>query len=200
MRVREGHVWGIGLLILLLVAIFGFLHSAALDAEGLVAAHSREPQTVGRALESPVDRRAVQASEPLMQDAVEAEGDGLYDFSVPVIVDDRRWGTARVGLSQERMRSEIRQTRLELGVLTAIAIILGGVAAALVASRIALRMMSGAVSAVFKRADHLVIGSKSAGWLSSVRTPRPSSRIGVSDVRQRSGRQEPWASATPGTI
>ncbi len=57
---------------------------------------------------------------PLVQDTLTPEGDeGLYDFSVPVIVDNRRWGTARVGLSQRRMQSEIRQTRFELGVLTA---------------------------------------------------------------------------------
>jgi two-component system sensor histidine kinase AtoS len=113
------------------------VYAIVLDAEGLVAAHSHRPDTVGRALEGAVAARAIQTSSPLMQDTVEAKGSGLYDFSVPVVVDDRRWGTARVGLSQERMQSEIRQTRVELGALTVLTIVLGGVAAALVASRIA---------------------------------------------------------------
>jgi two-component system sensor histidine kinase AtoS len=52
-------------------------------------------------------------------------------------VDNHRWGTVRVGLSKQRMEAEIRRTRLELGALTAVTIVLGGVAAALVARRIA---------------------------------------------------------------
>jgi two-component system sensor histidine kinase AtoS len=124
------------------------VYAIILDAEGLVAAHSHRPHTIGRALEGAVDTRAAQTSQPLMQDTVAEGGSGLYDFSVPVIVDDRRWGTARVGLSQRRMQSEIRQTRFELGVLTAIIIVLGGVAAALVARRIARPMQRLAEGAV----------------------------------------------------
>jgi two-component system sensor histidine kinase AtoS len=92
---------------------------------------------VGQALSGDVARLATEAVRPLVQDTRSAEEAGLYDFSVPVIVDNRRWGTARVGLSQKRMESEIRQTRLELGVLTDITIVVGGVAAALVARQIA---------------------------------------------------------------
>jgi hypothetical protein len=36
-------------------------------------------------------------------------------FAVPVIVDNHRWGTVRVGLSKRRMDAEIQRTRLELG-------------------------------------------------------------------------------------
>jgi two-component system sensor histidine kinase AtoS len=109
-----------------------------LDGEGNVAAHSRRPETVGRALTGAVDLRAAQAVEPLLQDLRDpAGGQGLYDFAVPVIVDNQRWGTVRVGLSKRRMDAEIRRTRLELGALTAVTIVLGGVAAALVARRIA---------------------------------------------------------------
>jgi len=114
------------------------IYALVLDGEGNVAAHSRRPETVGRPLGGEIDRRAVQAGEPLMQDMREpGSGQGLYDFAVPVIVDNHRWGTVRVGLSKQRMEAEIRRTRLELGALTAVTIVLGGVAAALVARRIA---------------------------------------------------------------
>ncbi len=114
------------------------IYALVLDAEGNVAAHSRRPETVGRPLRGEVDLRAVQAGEPLVQDTRDpASGHGLYDFAVPVIVDNQRWGTVRVGLSKRRMEAEIRRTRLELGALTAVTIVLGGVAAALVARRIA---------------------------------------------------------------
>ena len=113
------------------------VYAIVLDAEHLVAAHSHRPDMVGQALSGDVARLATEAVRPLVQDTRSAEEAGLYDFSVPVIVDNRRWGTARVGLSQRRMESEIRQTRLELGVLTVITIVVGGVAAALVARQIA---------------------------------------------------------------
>ena len=113
------------------------VYAIVLDAEHLVAAHSHLPDTVGQALSGDVARLATEAARPLVQDTRSAEEAGLYDFSVPVIVDNRRWGTARVGLSQRHMESEIRQTRLELGVLTVITIVVGGVAAALVARQIA---------------------------------------------------------------
>ena len=113
------------------------VYAIVLDGDNLVAAHSHRPDTVGQALSGDVARLATEAVRPLVQSTRSAEGAGLYDFSVPVIVDNRRWGTARVGLSQKRMESEIRQTRLELGVLTVITIVVGGVAAALVARQIA---------------------------------------------------------------
>ena len=64
-------------------------------------------------------------------------GEAVYDFAVPVLVDGRKWGTARLGLSKRRMEAEIRRARLELGALTLVTLLLGGVAAALVARRIA---------------------------------------------------------------
>jgi two-component system sensor histidine kinase AtoS len=113
-------------------------YAMVLDGEGNVAAHSRRPETVGRPLAGEVDRRAVQAGEPLVQDIAEpGGGQARYDFAVPVIVDNQRWGTVRVGLSKRRMEAEIRRTRRELGALTVVTIVLGAVAAALVARRIA---------------------------------------------------------------
>jgi two-component system sensor histidine kinase AtoS len=136
------------------------LYALVLDGEGNVAAHSRRPEQVGRPLGEAVDRRAREAGGPIVQDARDpATGEALYDFSVPVLVDQHRWGTVRVGLSKRRMNAEIRRTRLELGALTAVTVVLGGVAAALVARRIArpVQRLADGVAAVSRgELDHRI--------------------------------------------
>jgi two-component system, NtrC family, nitrogen regulation sensor histidine kinase GlnL len=113
------------------------LYAVVLDADGRVAAHSRYPERVGLALRGTVPERAAQAIEPLTQETTTTAGEAVYDFTVPVLVEGRKWGTIRLGLSKRRMEAEIRRTRLELGALTLVTLLLGGVAAALVARRIA---------------------------------------------------------------
>jgi PAS domain S-box-containing protein len=112
------------------------LYAIVLDAEGKVAAHSRHPEQVGLSLTGDLDRRAAEADSPLTQAAQRPEGDAMYDFAVPVLVNRQKWGTVRVGLSKRRMEEEIWRTRWELGALTLVTLLLGGVAAALVARRI----------------------------------------------------------------
>jgi PAS domain S-box-containing protein len=114
------------------------VYAVILDAEGKVAAHSRHPELVGRALLAETDALAASADALLVQETrLARHGEPIYDFAVPVKVDRHRWGTVRVGLSKRRMEAEIRRTRWELGVLTVITLVLGGVAAALVGRRIA---------------------------------------------------------------
>jgi PAS domain S-box-containing protein len=114
------------------------IYAVILDADGRVAAHSRYPERVGLPLESAVDRNAAATQGPLTQATVLAEtGDAIYDFAAPVQVDRQKWGTVRVGLSKQRMDAEIRRTRRELGALTVLMLGIGGVAAAVVAGRIA---------------------------------------------------------------
>jgi len=112
-------------------------YAMMLDADGKVAAHSGRPERVGSALKGGVHERAARTVQPLRQEALTPAGEAVYDFAVPVVVDQQKWGTARVGLSKRRMDAEILQTRLELALLTAVTLLLGGVAAALVARRIA---------------------------------------------------------------
>lgn len=113
------------------------VYAVVLDADGKVAAHSRNPERVGAVLQGAVHERAAAATEPLIQATVTSRGEAVLDFVVPVQVDRRKWGTIRVGLSKHRMDAEIRKTRLELGALTLVTLLLGGVAAALMARRIA---------------------------------------------------------------
>jgi PAS domain S-box-containing protein len=113
------------------------VYAVVLDADGRVAAHSRYPERVGLALRGAVPERAAEAIEPLTQETTTSAGEAVYDFTVPVLVDGRKWGTIRLGLSKRRMEAEIRNARLELGVLTLVTLLLGGAAAAVVARRIA---------------------------------------------------------------
>ena len=114
------------------------VYAMVLDADGRVAAHSRHSERVGLVLGSAVDRRAAEAQGPVTQATVLAEtGDAIYDFAAPVQVDRQKWGTVRVGLSKRRMDAEIRRTRWELGALTVVMLVMGSLAAALVAARIA---------------------------------------------------------------
>src|SRR5206468_12135103 len=94
---------------------------------------------VGLLLHGAVHERAAGATEPLTQETVTNAGEAVYDFAVPVLVDGRKWGTVRLGLTKQRMEAELRRTRLELGALTLVTLLLGSLAAALAARRSARR-------------------------------------------------------------
>ena len=113
------------------------VYAVVLDAEGRVAAHSRHPERVGQLLESVADQKAAAAATPLTQATVfGATREAIYDFAVPVQVDQQKWGTVRVGLSKRRMEAEIWQTRKELSALTVLIMAVGGLVAAVAAGRI----------------------------------------------------------------
>jgi PAS domain S-box-containing protein len=113
------------------------VYAIVLDSEGKVAAHSAHAERVGLVLPAAVDHEAAAAVVPRTQETTAVTGEAIYDFAVPVMVDDRKWGTVRVGLSKRRMDAEIQETRWELGALTLAMLILGGVGAFVVARKIA---------------------------------------------------------------
>ncbi|TKS57943.1 MAG: PAS domain-containing sensor histidine kinase [Nitrospira sp.] len=114
------------------------VYAIILDAEGKVATHSRHPELAGVALRGAADELAVKTDTFLVQETVQSDTrESIYDFVVPVIIEGQRWGTVRIGISKRRMEAEIRKTRWELGALTLVTLVLGGVLAALVARRIA---------------------------------------------------------------
>ena len=114
------------------------VYAIILDAEARVAAHSRQPDLAGTILEGPAAELAVRTGTFLVQEtALGGTREPIYDFVVPIVVDQQRWGTVRIGVSKHRMEAEIRQTRLDLLALTMVTLVLGGLVAALVARRIA---------------------------------------------------------------
>src|SRR5262249_15734137 len=125
------------------------VYAIILDAEGRVAAHSRQPDLAGIVLSGAADQRAAKSDTFLVQETVLDETrDPIHYFLVPLLVDQQRWGTGRIGISKRRMEAEILRTRLDLGLLTVVTLVLGGVAAALVAQRIAQPMRALAAGAV----------------------------------------------------
>lgn len=112
------------------------VYAVVLDSDGKVAAHSRNAARVGELLPGEVDRAAARALEPLRQDTVDRRRGAAYDFAVPVLVNDQKWGTVRIGLSKARMQSQISRTRSELALLMLVTTLVAACAAAVVARRI----------------------------------------------------------------
>jgi PAS domain S-box-containing protein len=111
-------------------------YAIVLDGEGRVAAHSARPESVGLLLPGEVDRRAAATVEPLVQEARTETGEIIADFALAVLAGQQKWGVVRVGMSRQRTEALISRTRWELGGLTVLTLLLGGLAAALVARRI----------------------------------------------------------------
>ncbi len=110
-----------------------------LNKEERVAAFSGHRDRQGKYLDDPLNRRALDAPDPLTQSTVwEDTGERVLDLAVPVYVPNSKmkWGTVRVGLSLERMYRQIRRTQLVLVGIGAVALMLGLAGAHIMASRI----------------------------------------------------------------
>src|SRR5262249_57351581 len=84
-----------------------------------------------------VEERGASGAERRREERVTNGGEAVSAFTVPVLGEGRKWGRVRLGLTKQRMEAERRRTRLELGALTLVTLLVGGVGAALVARRIA---------------------------------------------------------------
>jgi PAS domain S-box-containing protein len=123
-------------------------YAMILDRDGRVAAHSHRPEAVGTLLTGEVLDRILSTETTLAQELETSDGQALYDFAVPMLVDAHRWGTARVGLSRRRMEAEIVATRRQLLGLAVLVLAGAGLASALVAQRIARPVRQLAVGAM----------------------------------------------------
>ncbi len=119
------------------------------DRFGQIAAHSLSPDEVGRTPSDAVSLRAL-SSAPVLQETAGPDGEALYDIAVPILIEGERWGTVRLGVSRHRMDTQIAVTRRELAGLAVIALVLGGLAAAIGARRIArpVRQLADGVAAI----------------------------------------------------
>jgi PAS domain S-box-containing protein len=110
-----------------------------LDKEKKVAAFSGHSSRQGNYLDDPFSSRALAATKPFVQSLLwEETGERVLDITVPVFIAgyEMKWGTVRVGLSLERMYSQIRRTQLVLVGIGTVALILGIAGAQVMASRI----------------------------------------------------------------
>lgn len=117
------------------------------DKENKVAAYPQHDEKQGTILTDGVSQKAIQASTQLIQSIHYGEKEvRALDISIPVYIKEsqEKWGTIRIGLSLERMSSQILKTRLNLLLLGGIAIVLGILGSVFFARRIT-RPISGLV-------------------------------------------------------
>ncbi len=114
------------------------LYAIILDKEGLVASHSHDKATEGKALGDVVSLRAAAANQTLVQDYVLPKRGEVYDVAVPVFIEGspEKWGTVRVGVSLESMYAEIARTRWQIVLVGILTVILGSLGSVVVARRI----------------------------------------------------------------
>src|SRR3990170_3885402 len=114
------------------------VYAVVLDMDGKIAAFSRQPGLVGSIPSEPVDIRAAAATALLLQETAK-DGEAIYVIAVPIFVEGtpRKWGTVRIGLSRRRTEAEIARTRWGLVGLAAVILMVGGVAATVVARWVA---------------------------------------------------------------
>ncbi len=109
------------------------------DKENKVAAYPQHDEKQGTTLMDEVSEKAMRATAPLIQPILHGErGVKGLDISIPVYIKEsqEKWGTIRIGLSLERMSSQIMKTRLNLLLLGLVAIILGMIGSVFFARRI----------------------------------------------------------------
>jgi hypothetical protein len=85
--------------------------------DGTVAAFSGRGDLQGKRLDDPVSQWALEAVGPLVQDIIIPESrEPGYDVAIPVYPHraSQKWGTIRVGFSQQRAYALMHQTRVDL--------------------------------------------------------------------------------------
>lgn len=116
----------------------GAIYAIAHLRDGKVAAFSGRNDLQGRWLDDPTSQRALQATEPLLQDITLGFREAGYDVAIPMFVpqSSKKWGTIRLGFSLKRAYLAIHQTRWDLFLLSLGAIICGTSLAIVLATRI----------------------------------------------------------------
>ena len=108
--------------------------------DGQVAVFSGRSDLQGKQLDDPVTKRALEATEPLVQEVIiPSTGERGYDVAIPIYMPSstQKWGTVRLGFSLGRAYASIRQTRRDLLVISLLAMVSGVFLAAWMATRIA---------------------------------------------------------------
>jgi signal transduction histidine kinase len=128
-------------------------YAMVLDSEGTVVAHSNVVE-VGRRPTDPVGARALAATQ-LLRQVVDVGEDELVDLALPIYLEGRRIGTARVGYSRRATQAivdeALQATRHRIALATALCLIFGILGAVLMAY------------AIFRPIEHLREGARKIG-------------------------------------
>ena len=132
------------------------------DKENRVAVYSQHDEKQGMILADQVSQRAVAATNPLIQSTFYGEEKvKILDISIPVYIkeSEEKWGTIRIGLSLERMSSQILKTRVNLLLFGFFAIVLGILGSIFFARRITQplsRLVEKTIAAAQGNLEHVI--------------------------------------------
>ena len=116
------------------------VYALAHRRDGRVAVYSGRSDLQGKSLDDPVSRRALEATEALVQEIVIPQtGEPGYDVAIPIYAPGgtHKWGTIRLGFSLQRAYTLIHKTRRDLFIISLVAILFGISLAVYMAMRIA---------------------------------------------------------------
>ncbi len=104
----------------------GVLYVVIYDKEGAIAGYSGRPERQGESPSDPVTMDILKTARISVRRQSRLPDEGMpgpyLDVAVPVNVETVKWGTIRVGLSLQSMRSELAATRRLLGLLGVVAV------------------------------------------------------------------------------
>ncbi len=130
------------------------IYAMILDREGSVIAHSSRDNLIGRILDDPLSKNAIEAMDNLIQDYRDPQtGEEVWDITSPIYQAQHvKWGFVRIGFSKGKLKAEIARHRSNLVILALVAVLLAGVAATLLAERISgpLRKLTQSALAISK--------------------------------------------------
>lgn len=110
-------------------------YAMVLNGDGKVLAHSNVVE-VGRKMADPVSLHALQST-TLLKQVVDVGDDRLVDLSLPIYLEGKRIGTARVGYSEKTTQAMVDEalqaTRQRIALATALCVIFGVMGAVIMA-------------------------------------------------------------------
>ena len=115
------------------------VYAMILDRNGSVIVHSNRDDLIGRILDDSLSKNAANTKVHLIQDfRSDQTGEDIWDITCPIFQQqDEKWGMVRIGFSKEKLKAEIAKSRSNLVILSLVAILLAGVAATILAEKIA---------------------------------------------------------------
>lgn len=101
------------------------IYIAVLDEKGRVISHN-DFREYGKVYKDPLTVNALKSDTTLVQKFTDRKsGQDAYDFSTPLSIGKKRWGTLKFGVSLEKGRQEIKSMIKRIVLLTLIVLFLG---------------------------------------------------------------------------
>jgi len=84
-----------------------------LDPNGKVLSHSNIKE-YGKVYTDPITKRALEATEIIVQNIMDADGNEMVDVAAPLRISTKNWGVCRIGFSLKQVKEGIAALRNEI--------------------------------------------------------------------------------------